>query len=80
MLEYSSIKDKYPCWVAGLSLWIALQINVGTALSGPSILYGKTQPYLRTIDLHDHYYFQGPAEQKDMAVRVFANMGVYFKP
>ncbi|XP_078338617.1 uncharacterized protein LOC111132219 isoform X2 [Crassostrea virginica] len=49
-------------------------INVGTALSGPSILYGKTQPYLRTIDLHDHYYFQGPAEQKDMAVQVFANM------
>lgn len=49
-------------------------INVGTALSGPSILYGKAQPYLKTIDLHDHYYIQGPTEQKEEAVRVFANM------
>lgn len=52
------------------------QINVGTALSGPSILYGKAQPYLKTIDLHDHYYIQGPTEQKEEAVRVFANMGM----
>lgn len=45
-------------------------------MSGPSILYGKAQPYLKTIDLHDHYYIQGPAEQKEEAVRVFANMGM----
>ncbi|XP_048752215.2 uncharacterized protein LOC125663853 isoform X2 [Ostrea edulis] len=49
-------------------------ISVSTAMSGPGILYGKTQPYLKKVDLHEHYYIQGPADQRDNAIQIFASM------
>ncbi|XP_061197839.1 uncharacterized protein LOC133205957 isoform X1 [Saccostrea echinata] len=49
-------------------------VHVGTAMSGPSILYGKPQPYLKKIDLHDHYYLKGPADQREDAIQIFANL------
>lgn len=52
-----------------------LKISVSTAMSGPGILYGKTQPYLKKVDLHEHYYIQGPADQRDNAIQIFASMG-----
>ncbi|KAL5016367.1 hypothetical protein ScPMuIL_005956 [Solemya velum] len=36
------------------------KIGICLAVSGPCIWYGKMQPYLNEVELHEHYYIQGP--------------------
>lgn len=44
------------------------------ALSGPSILYGKMQPFLNEVELHEHYYIQGPPGCSGDGIQLFAMM------
>jgi hypothetical protein len=57
---------------------ISLKAGICLALSGPSILYGKMQPYLNEVELHEHYYIQGPPGCSGDAIQLFALMGMRF--
>lgn len=46
------------------------------AISGPTILYGKMQPYLNEVELHEHCYIQGPPGCQGEAIQLFANIGI----
>ncbi|XP_053375797.1 uncharacterized protein LOC123534926 isoform X2 [Mercenaria mercenaria] len=48
------------------------RIGICLALSGPSIWYGRLQPYLNEIELHEHYYIQGPSGCQGEAMQLCA--------
>ncbi|XP_060578920.1 uncharacterized protein LOC132735904 isoform X2 [Ruditapes philippinarum] len=48
------------------------RIGICLALSGPSIWYGRMQPYLNEIELHEHYYIQGPSGCQGEAMQLCA--------
>lgn len=48
------------------------------ALSGPCIWYGRMQPYLNDVELHEHYYIQGPSGCQGEAMQMCAMMGRVF--
>ncbi|XP_063416904.1 uncharacterized protein LOC134699224 [Mytilus trossulus] len=48
------------------------RVGICLALSGPSILYGKMQPYLNEVELHEHCYIMGPPGCQGEAVQLFA--------
>ncbi|XP_061197779.1 uncharacterized protein LOC133205901 isoform X2 [Saccostrea echinata] len=52
----------------------AYRAGICLALSGPSILYGKMQPFLNEVELHEHYYIQGPPGCSGDAIQLFALM------
>nr|XP_022340995.1 uncharacterized protein LOC111135328 isoform X2 [Crassostrea virginica] len=52
----------------------AYRAGICLALSGPSILYGKMQPFLNEVELHEHYYIQGPPGCAGDAIQLFAMM------
>lgn len=54
---------------------ILSQAGICLALSGPSILYGKMQPFLNEVELHEHYYIQGPPGCSGDGIQLFAMMG-----
>jgi len=45
------------------------------AISGPTILYGKMQPYLNEVELHEHIYIKGPPGCQGEATQLFASIG-----
>lgn len=48
------------------------RVGLCLALSGPSILFGKMQPYLNEVELHEHCYIMGPPGCQGEAVQLFA--------
>ncbi|XP_060071034.1 uncharacterized protein LOC132550950 [Ylistrum balloti] len=50
------------------------RVAICMALSGSSILYGKMQPYLNEIELHEHIYIQGPRGHERNAVNMFVSI------
>ncbi|XP_041348903.1 uncharacterized protein LOC121368301 [Gigantopelta aegis] len=36
------------------------RVGICLAIAGQTTLYGKLQPYLNEVELHEHYYIQGP--------------------
>ncbi|XP_069135817.1 uncharacterized protein [Argopecten irradians] len=48
------------------------RVAICMAMCGPSILYGKMQPYLNEIELHEHIYIQGPPGCQGEAMQLFA--------
>ena len=53
----------------------AYRVGICLALSGPSIWYGRMQPYLNEIELHEHYYIQGPVGCEGEAIQLCAVIG-----
>ena len=53
----------------------AYRVGICLALSGPSIWYGRMQPYLNEIELHEHYYIQGPQGCEGEAIQLCAVIG-----
>ena len=52
------------------------RVGICLALSGPCIWYGRLQPYLNAIDLHEHYYIQGPSGCQGEAMQLCAVIGM----
>ncbi|KAJ8312010.1 hypothetical protein KUTeg_009383 [Tegillarca granosa] len=50
------------------------RVGLCLAISGPTILYGKMQPYLNEVELHEHCYIQGPPGCQGEAIQLFANI------
>ncbi|OWF40958.1 uncharacterized protein LOC110463111 isoform X3 [Mizuhopecten yessoensis] len=50
----------------------AYRVAICMAMCGPGILYGKMQPYLNEIELHEHIYIQGPPGCQGEAIQLFA--------
>ncbi|XP_059149138.1 uncharacterized protein LOC131936245 isoform X2 [Physella acuta] len=50
------------------------RIGLCLGVTGPAALYGKMQPYLTQLDLHEHYYIQGPVGCQTDAAQLFAVM------
>ncbi|CAL1528765.1 unnamed protein product [Lymnaea stagnalis] len=50
------------------------RIGICVGITGPSALYGKMRPYLTQLDLHEHYYIQGPTGCEADAAQLFAVM------
>lgn len=50
----------------------AYRVGICLALSGSSIWYGHMQPYLNEIELHEHYYVQGPSGCSVEAIQLCA--------
>ena len=50
-------------------------MGICLGLTAPSSLYGKLMPYLHSIDLHEHYYIQGPLGCEAEARQLFGRMG-----
>ena len=51
------------------------RVGICMALNGPGIWYGRMQPYLNEIELHEHYYIQGPSGCQGEAIQLCAVMG-----
>ncbi|RUS74642.1 hypothetical protein EGW08_017596, partial [Elysia chlorotica] len=50
------------------------RIGICLGVTGPSALYGKMWPYLSLLELHEHYYIQGPSGCETDAAQLFAVM------
>lgn len=48
------------------------RVGICLALSGPCVWYGRVQPYLNEIELHEHYYIQGPSGCHGEAIQLCA--------
>lgn len=53
------------------------RVGICLAISGHSIWYGRLQPYLNEIELHEHYYIQGPSGCQGEAIQLCAVIGMY---
>ena len=70
----------FVCAQVGISLcriivFVCAQVGICLGLTAPSTLYGKLMPYLHSIDLHEHYYIQGPVGCEAEARQLFGRMG-----
>ncbi|CAG5123721.1 unnamed protein product, partial [Candidula unifasciata] len=50
------------------------RIGICLGVTGPAAFYGKMKPYLAQLDLHEHYYIQGPPGCETDAAQLFAVM------
>ena len=54
---------------------VILQIAICCAVSGFTTLYGKVDPYLREIELHEHCFARGPEGCWAEAVQLYSKIG-----
>ncbi|PVD32773.1 hypothetical protein C0Q70_08219 [Pomacea canaliculata] len=50
------------------------RVGICLGMVAPSTLYGKMSPYLHSIELHEHYYIQGPLGCEADARQLFGRM------
>lgn len=51
------------------------RVGICLAVCGPCIWYGRLQPYLNEIELHEHYYVHGPSGCQGEAIELCAQIG-----
>ena len=54
-----------------------VQIAMTLAVSGHSILYGRVDPYLKALELHEHCYIKGPDRCETEGVSIYTQIGEF---
>ena len=52
------------------------RVAVCCAATGPTVLYGKMDPYLREIHLDEHCYVRGPDGCSREALQLYSKIGI----
>ncbi|PIK53806.1 hypothetical protein BSL78_09300 [Apostichopus japonicus] len=50
------------------------EISSGISLTGRTVFYGKTVPYVLNLELHHHFYIKGPLGTGSEALQLFAKL------